>query len=96
MNKRDKNIKVENAVVGEFYKIEVDKDNATWEHQWIAHYDNLVVEYLGLNHANMFYPYEFKLIMGEVNSSKVSSNYNRKPGDILMFHERDMLTLKKL
>lgn len=95
MNKKDKNIKVEDAEVGKFYRIDVDKTEI-WEHQWIAHYDGLIVEYLGLNDNNIFYPYYFKLIMGEVNSSKVSSNYNRKPGDILMFHERDMLTLKKL
>lgn len=32
MNKKDKNIKVEDAEVGKFYRIDVDKTEI-WEHQ---------------------------------------------------------------
>jgi hypothetical protein len=96
MNKKDKNIKIEDAVIGEYYKIEVDKDTTIWEHQWIAKYDGLIVEYLGKQSDNLFYPYEFKLIMGDIIDNRVSHTYFRKPGDTLMFNVRDSLTLKKL
>ncbi len=95
MNKKDKNIKVENAVVGEFYKIEVDKTEI-WEHQWVGKYDGLIVEYIGQIDNKSFYPYQFRLIMGIVESNYGHKEGNKKPGDILRFTTREAFTLKKL
>lgn len=101
MNKKDKNIKVKDAVVGKFYRIDVDKDTTIWESQFISKFDGVIVEYLGKlpdSNGNIEspYPYTFRLIMGTVESVFNDRRNTKKPGDTIRLDLRDSLTLKKL